>query len=109
MRWRWQGWLPAQSVKIKPPRVSRSLVALECVLHTTIPLSANHLIVLGRIVHAQVSDDIFLDAHEPLLDTNALHLIGGMHGAKWYTRTSDLFAMDRPRWSDWIREGKVKR
>jgi flavin reductase (DIM6/NTAB) family NADH-FMN oxidoreductase RutF len=99
---------PAPSIKVKPPRVARSPVALECVLHSTVPLSANQLIILGRIVHAHVSDDIVLDVREPLLDTNAMRLIGGMHGAKWYTRTSDLFAMDRPTWNDWIREGKVK-
>jgi flavin reductase (DIM6/NTAB) family NADH-FMN oxidoreductase RutF len=103
------GLASAQSVRIKPPRVARSPVALECVLHSTVPLSANQFIALGRIVHAHVNDEIVLDAREPLLDTNAMRLIGGMHGAKWYTRTSDLFAMDRPTWSDRIAEGKLKR
>ncbi|MFZ4809125.1 MAG: flavin reductase family protein [Hyphomicrobiaceae bacterium] len=102
------GLAPAPSIKVKPPRVARSPVALECVLHGTVPLSANQFIVLGRIVHAHVIDDLVLDAHEPRLYTHAMHLIGGMHGAKWYTRTSDLFAMDRPTWSAWIAEGKVK-
>jgi flavin reductase (DIM6/NTAB) family NADH-FMN oxidoreductase RutF len=101
------GLAPAPSVKIKPPRVARSPVALECVLHSTVPLSANQYIALGRIVHAHVNDELVLDAHAPLLDTNAMHLVGGMHGAKWYTRTSDLFSMDRPTWNDWIREGKA--
>jgi len=100
---------PAPSVKIKPPRVARSPVALECVLHATVPLSENQLIILGRVVHAHANDEIVLDAREALLDTNAMRLIGGMHGAKWYTRTSDLFAMDRPTWNDWIAAGKVKR
>jgi hypothetical protein len=36
------------------------------------------------------------------IDTPGLDLIGGMHGARWYTRTSDRFAMDRPTWEDWI-------
>lgn len=103
------GLAPATSVKIKPPRVARSPVALECVLHSTVPLSANQLIALGRIVHAHVKDEIVLDTHEPLLDTNAMHLIGGMHGAKWYTRTADLLSMDRPTWNDWVRDEKVKR
>lgn len=94
---------PAPSVKIKPPRVARSPVALECVLHSTVPLSANQIIIIGRIVHAHVKDEMVLDASEPLLDTNAMHLIGGMHGAKWYARTSDQFAMVRPTWEDWLR------
>jgi flavin reductase (DIM6/NTAB) family NADH-FMN oxidoreductase RutF len=103
------GLAPAPSVKIKPPWVARSPVALECVLHSTVPLSANQFIALGRIVHAHVNDEIVLDAREPLLDTNAMRLIGGMHGARWYTRTYDLFAMDRPTWNEWMREGKAKR
>lgn len=100
---------PAPSIKINAPRVARSPVALECVLHTTVPLSTNQLIVVGRIVHAHVSDEMVLDAREPLLDTNAMRLIGGMHAARWYTRTSDIFAMDRPTWDAWSRESKVGR
>jgi hypothetical protein len=30
-------------------------------------------------------------------------LIGGMHGARWSTRTSGRFAMDRPAWAEWTR------
>ena len=98
---------PAHSTKVRPPRVARSPAALECVLHSTVPLSANQFIILGRIVHAHVRDELVLDANEPLLDTNSMQLIGGMHGAKWYTRTSDLLCMDRPTWSDWVRTGQV--
>ena len=28
-------------------------------------------------------------------------VIGGMHGAKWYTRTWDRFEMERPTWAEW--------
>jgi flavin reductase (DIM6/NTAB) family NADH-FMN oxidoreductase RutF len=98
----------APSVKIRTPRIERSPISLECVLHTTVPLSSNQLIVVGRVVQAHARDELVQDAREPVLDTNAMHLIGGMHGAKWYTRTSDLFAMDRPTWADWVREGKTR-
>jgi flavin reductase (DIM6/NTAB) family NADH-FMN oxidoreductase RutF len=102
------GLAAAPSVKVKPPRVERSPVSLECVLHTTVPLSQNQLIVVGRIVQAHARDEIVQDTSEPALDTNSMHLIGGMHGAKWYARTSDLFAMDRPTWANWVREGNAK-
>jgi flavin reductase (DIM6/NTAB) family NADH-FMN oxidoreductase RutF len=101
------GLAPAPSVKIKTPRIERSPISLECVLHTTVPLSPNQLIVIGRVVQAHARDELVIDAREPVLDTNAMHLIGGMHGAKWYTRTSDQFAMDRPTWADWIRAGRA--
>jgi flavin reductase (DIM6/NTAB) family NADH-FMN oxidoreductase RutF len=102
------GLEPAPSVKIRTPRIKRSPVSLECVLHTTVPLSPNQLIIVGRVVQAHVRDELVQDAREPVLDTNAMHLIGGMHGAKWYTRTSDQFSMDRPNWADWVREGKAR-
>ena len=87
------GLASAPSVKIKTPRVERSPISLECVLHTTVPLSPNQFIAVGRIVQAHARDEFVQDAREPLLDTNAMHLIGGMHGAKWYARTSDVFSM----------------
>jgi len=30
-------------------------------------------------------------------------------GAKWYTRTSDLFSMERPVWSDWVVRARSSR
>ena len=98
----------APSTKIKTPRVARSPIALECVLHTTVQLSTNQFIAIGRIVHAHARDDLVLDAQAPLLDTPAMHLVGGMHGTKWYTRTSGLFEIERPSWSDWLHRGKVR-
>lgn len=100
------GLTAAASVKVETPRIAESPVSLECKLHTTVPLSANQVILVGRIVQAQVADACVIDPREATLDTPALKLIGGMHGAKFYTRTSDLFAMDRPTWAAWQRDGK---
>jgi hypothetical protein len=43
------------------------------------------------------------------VDTPARALIGGMHGARWYTRTRDCFAMDRPNWVTRIAHGPSTR
>jgi flavin reductase (DIM6/NTAB) family NADH-FMN oxidoreductase RutF len=94
------------SGKVSPPRVEASPVAFECVLHAEVPLSANQFIAIGRIVRAHVADEFVLDAPKHLFDTPALQLIGAMHAAKWYSRTSNLFAMDRPTWADWINRQK---
>lgn len=102
------GLTSAPSAKVRPPRIAESPVSLECRLHASVPLSANQVILIGRIVQAHVVDRAVIDPHEPVLDTPALRLIGGMHGAKWYSRTSDLFAMERPSWADWQRQGKVE-
>jgi flavin reductase (DIM6/NTAB) family NADH-FMN oxidoreductase RutF len=98
------GLAAAQSIKVAPPRLVASPVAFECQLLQDIPLSTNQFIAIGRIVSAHVADQIVLDAATYQFDTPRLNLIGGMHGAKWYARTNDLFAMERPTWADWSRQ-----
>jgi len=102
------GLKSAPSIKVRPPRIANSPISLECKLHATVPLSSNQVILIGRIVQAHVGDDFVVEPHEPVFDTPALGLIGGMHGAKWYARTSDLFEIERPNWAEWQRQGKVK-
>jgi flavin reductase (DIM6/NTAB) family NADH-FMN oxidoreductase RutF len=96
------------SVRVKPPRVSTSPVAFECRFLTSISFGPNQAIVAGQIVHAYVEDRFVRDHARGLVDTPELKLIGGMHGAKWYTKLSDRFEMERPTWTGWVREGKVK-
>jgi flavin reductase (DIM6/NTAB) family NADH-FMN oxidoreductase RutF len=94
----------APSEKVAPQRLAASPVAFECEMFQEVPLSTNQFIAIGRIVVAHVSDRYVIDAGKQQFDTPALKLIGGMHGAKWYARTSDLFAMDRPAWATWPRK-----
>lgn len=92
--------------KVRPPRITRSPIAFECVLHAEVPLSESQFIVIGRIVEAHVANEFVLDAGKHLFDTPAFKLIGAMHAAKWYSRTSDRFAMDRPTWAGWTKQPK---
>src|SRR5258707_541767 len=92
------------SVKVKPPRIALSPVAFECRLLTSLSFGPNQALVVGRMMHAHVMDEFVLDAKRGLVDTPALKMIGAMHGARWYAKTSDLFAMDRPTWAGWVRE-----
>jgi flavin reductase (DIM6/NTAB) family NADH-FMN oxidoreductase RutF len=101
------GLAAAPSVKVKPPRIASSPVAFECRLHASVPLAANHSIAIGRIVGAHVADEFVVDAEKYAFDTPKLKLIGSMHAAKWYARTSDCFAMERPTWAQWVERGKV--
>jgi flavin reductase (DIM6/NTAB) family NADH-FMN oxidoreductase RutF len=101
------GLRTAASSKIRTPRVEGSPVAFECVLHADVPLSASQFIAIGRIVQAHVADEFVVDASKHVFDTPALGLIGAMHAARWYSRTSERFAMDRPTWADWVEQGKV--
>jgi flavin reductase (DIM6/NTAB) family NADH-FMN oxidoreductase RutF len=101
------GLQTAPSTKIKPPRVKSSPVSFECRMRTSLSFGVHQLIVLAEVVQAYVADEYVADVPPALVDTPKLDLIGAMHGARWYARTGDLFAMDRPNWADWIRQGKA--
>jgi flavin reductase (DIM6/NTAB) family NADH-FMN oxidoreductase RutF len=104
------GLTPLPSVRVKPPRIAESPVAMECELMQIVDLGESGL-VLGRILAMHVHDEMVLDAATHYIDTPKLKLLGRMHGRGWYARTSDLFDMPRIPVSEWkMRTGaSVKR
>jgi flavin reductase (DIM6/NTAB) family NADH-FMN oxidoreductase RutF len=54
------------SLRVAPPRVARSPVALECKLHTTLTFGLG-TVVMGRVVHAVVDEDALEDGR-PAID-----------------------------------------
>jgi flavin reductase (DIM6/NTAB) family NADH-FMN oxidoreductase RutF len=94
----------APSVKVKPPRIAESPVALECRLLTSLSFGPHQAVIIGQVLHGHIADECVIDAARGLIDTPKLNLIGGMHGARWYTRTTDRFAMDRPTWAAWVKK-----
>jgi flavin reductase (DIM6/NTAB) family NADH-FMN oxidoreductase RutF len=91
------------SAKVKPPRIAESPVALECERFTIVELNVDRALVLGRVLAMHVRDDAVLDANRCHIDTPKLDLIGRMHGAGWYSRTTDRFEMPRIKVQDWTR------
>jgi flavin reductase (DIM6/NTAB) family NADH-FMN oxidoreductase RutF len=88
------GLTPAPSRVVRPPRVAESPVAFECrtlqVVRTGpgVPHAGN--IVIGRVVHVFIRDDL---VNERLhIDADTLRAIGRM-GGLWYCRTRDRFQM----------------
>jgi flavin reductase (DIM6/NTAB) family NADH-FMN oxidoreductase RutF len=79
-------------------------VALECTLLQIVELGPARVLVLGRVLAMHVQDEAVLDAGRCYIDTPKLHLIGRMHGAGWYARTSDLFEMPRIPVEDWTKK-----
>jgi flavin reductase (DIM6/NTAB) family NADH-FMN oxidoreductase RutF len=88
------------SVRVKPPRIAESPVAMECELMQIVDLGESGL-VLGRVLAMHVHDEMVLDAANHYIDTPKLRLLGRMHGRGWYARTSDLFDMPRIPVSEW--------
>jgi flavin reductase (DIM6/NTAB) family NADH-FMN oxidoreductase RutF len=88
------------SVRVKPPRIAESPVAMECELMQIVDWGENGL-VLGRVLAMHIHDEMVLDAAKHYIDTPKLKLIGRMHGRGWYARTTDLFEMPRITVKEW--------
>ena len=71
------------SLRVTPPRVAASPVALECTLHATLSFG-NSTVVFGRVVHAAVSDDVMVDGRPEVRRLQPLSRMGanewGTHG-----------------------------
>ena len=93
---------PASSAKVQVPRVEESLVQMECRLASIVEVGDNQ-IVLGEVVFLHVRDE-YIDADSLRVRTEALGLIGRMHGGGWYARTTDLFDLPRKTYEQWVRE-----
>jgi flavin reductase (DIM6/NTAB) family NADH-FMN oxidoreductase RutF len=92
------------SVKIKPPRIAQSPVAFECERLVIVDVGVDRSVVLGRVVAMHINDDCILDPVKCYVDTPKLDLIGRMHGAGWYARTTDRFEMPRIALDKWNRK-----
>ena len=89
------GLTTVASLKVKPPRIAESPVAMECELHQDVHISPDRVLVLGRVVAMHIEDEMMEDPERYYVDTPKLDLIGRMHGRGWYARTNSLFKMDR--------------
>ncbi len=63
------------SLRVAPPRVADSPVALECVLHATTSLG-DSTVVFGRVVHAAVHTDVLEDDHPAIERLRPLARLG---------------------------------
>lgn len=89
------------SLAIRPPRIASSPVAFECRLTHLLETGPGQLMVVGEVLHAHYAHHVLSgDPQRPRVDHAALDLVGRMHGASAYTRTRDLFDLDRPLWRD---------
>ena len=55
---------------------------------------------IGLLGHSRGQVTGLADGALNILSYAAIGLIGRMHGSGWYTRTQDMFQMERPVWSD---------
>ena len=90
------GLTPIASDLVKPPRVKESHVQMECRLLQVVTVGTEPgggSLVMGEVVRFHV-DDAVLD--NGAVDPDKLRAIGRMGGLQ-YVRTTDRFAMSRPK------------
>ena len=84
------------SIKVKPPRLVESPVAMECKVRQIIPIGNGPIaanLVIGEVLMLHV-DDAVLDAHGKV-DPRKLRTVARLGGDFW-CHTSDLFEQKRP-------------
>ena len=93
------------SLKVAPPRVARSPVALECVLHTTLTFGVG-TVVMGRVVHAVVDEDV-LEGARPAIDR--LRPLSRLGGNEWATvdQVREITRIGYREWPGHYKKGPV--
>lgn len=86
------------SLRVRPPRVAGSPVALECVLERTLELG-DSTVVFGRVVHAAIADDVLVDGRPEIRRLKPLARLGG---DEWST-IGEVRSIPRIRYDDWPR------
>ncbi|MFV0492183.1 MAG: flavin reductase family protein [Pseudorhodobacter sp.] len=87
------------SEKIRPPRITESPVAFECVNHSSVVTGPHQTVVLGRVLAIHVADRYVINAERGHIDNRGLDLIARSFGSE-YIRSDTRFEMQRPKWAD---------
>lgn len=82
---------------VAPPRIASAPVSFECRKVEMLDIGRLQTVLIGEILVTHIKDEFISDPAKHYLDTPAMQLVGRTHGAGWYARTSDQFAIERPR------------
>jgi flavin reductase (DIM6/NTAB) family NADH-FMN oxidoreductase RutF len=89
----------APSRKVKPPRVARSPIALECIYSQTIPLVSRdgkkhkYEIIIGEVVNIHIDDAVIVDG---MIDQSRIRSIARLGYRGDYSVVDNIFEMRRP-------------
>lgn len=88
----------APSINVRPPRVARSPIAIECRYNKTVEMTTSDgkavsaSIVIGEVVGLYIDDAVIVNGRVDLSLVRPLARLGYMD----YATLGDIFAMDRP-------------
>jgi flavin reductase (DIM6/NTAB) family NADH-FMN oxidoreductase RutF len=81
------------SSQVAPPRIAGCPASYECRVEQILDIGCT--LVIGRVVHMHLDDNLILDREKMYVDTPRMDLVARMHGRGWYARTTALFEMPR--------------
>ena len=90
------GLTPVPAAMVKAPLVKESPINIECSLYRLIEIGAppqGATLVLGEMIHYHVREEIL---ENKKIDFKKLAAVGRM-GGEFYTRTTDMIQLKRPR------------
>lgn len=93
------GLSAAPSAQVRPPRIAESPASLECRRFITVEIGEGRSIILGRVVHMHLRDDI-VDPERLRVDPARLKAVGRL-GGFGYATTRDRFDMPRMSVAEW--------
>jgi flavin reductase (DIM6/NTAB) family NADH-FMN oxidoreductase RutF len=93
------GLEPAASLRVKVPRIARSQAALECRLHSKVPLGL-YTLYIGEVVMFHVADHLVGER----LHIEGFAPIGRLGSPSAYCRTTDRFNLPRMNYAQWRKE-----
>ncbi len=91
----WAGLDATPSSIVAPPRVALAKAALECRL-VDIVSHGNGNMMFGEVVSIFVDDSVLVDGRVDALKLQPVARLGG----PFYSATSEVFSLTRPRWED---------
>jgi flavin reductase (DIM6/NTAB) family NADH-FMN oxidoreductase RutF len=97
----------APSLHTPVPRLVKAPAGFECKLHSVLEIGRNRMVV-GEVLGAFVQDQYVADYDKQYLRTEAMHLVGRMHGRGGYTRTREFFEVPRKTFEQWQEEQRLQ-
>ena len=93
------GLEPAASLRVKVPRIARSQAALECRLHSKVPLGL-YTLFIGEVVMFHVADHLVGER----MHIEGFAPIGRLGSPSAYCRTTDRFNLPRINYAQWRKD-----
>lgn len=84
------------SLRVAPPRVAGSPVAIECATHGTIPIG-DSTVVLGRVLHIAIAEEMLVDGHPAIERLRPLSRLGRNE----WGLIGEVRRIDRIKHGDW--------